>query len=67
MALPKWMQQNAAADAHTAEMQRFNSDPANRTSYTAEEWQAKLDAEMPAAGYQKTHTGWSPRGDADHA
>jgi hypothetical protein len=60
MALPTWLAHNQVADSQTAELQRFNSDPANRASYTPEEWQAKLAQEMPAAGYVRTDTGWSP-------
>lgn len=59
MALPEWLQHNQASEALAAEMQRFNSDPANRTSYTVDEWLAKLEVEMPAAGYVKTDTGWT--------
>lgn len=59
MTLPEWMQQNIDAERSSVEMARFNGDPANRISYTPEEWQAKLDVEMSAAGCQKTDSGWT--------
>jgi hypothetical protein len=61
MALPEWLQHNMTVEAQLAEMWRFNTDSANRASYTIEEWLAKLDREMPAKGYEKTPTGWTPK------
>lgn len=40
-ALPAWLAHNRQVD----EMVRFNNDRANRTSYTVDEWRAKILAE----------------------
>jgi hypothetical protein len=55
MALPEWLRE----ELQRREMNRFNADPANRRSYTLDEWMAKLEVEMPARGYVKTATGWT--------